>query len=400
MPNQNQSASFIQVSGFKSPVSSATPSLLPLIFQEIEATGGTISFHRFMELALYHPEHGYYTSGRARIGKEGDFFTSVSVGRVYGRLLASICQEVWERLGSPSEFTIVEQGANDGTLASDILQAVNRNDRFANALRYLIVEPFSTNREIQQQNLSNAINVDWVDSPEELPLFSGIHLSNELLDAFPVHSLRWNGTEWVEDCVCRNESQLGWTTRPIVDQELMQATVLLPRDLPQGFRTEWNPGIRPWLEKLHERMERGVILTVDYGQAGGDHYAPHRADGTVLAYQSHRRFTDPLQEAGLRDITAQVDFTMFAKQACKTGFAILGYSDQHHFLVGAAEPWLRSLGDSAIEHQKDLRALQSLIHPNTMGMQFKAIGLGKKFPAEPPLSCFRYSDRELGSLGV
>lgn len=377
---------------------SESSALQLLLLNEIEAAAGAISFRQFMELALYHPEHGYYASGRARIGKEGDFFTSVSVGRVYGHLLALICQEAWERLGSPSEFTIVEQGANDGTLASDILQTVNRNDQFAEALRYLIVEPFSANRERQQQKLSTSINIDWIDSPEELPFFTGIHLSNELLDAFPVHSLRWDGTEWVEDCVCRNESQLAWTTRPLVDHELMQVASRLPRDLPSGFRTEWNPGIRQWLAKLHERMERGIILTMDYGQAGGDHYAPHRADGTVLAYQNHRRFTDPLQEPGLRDITAQVDFTMLAKQARKTGFEILGYSDQHHFLVGASEPWFRSLSDSAIEHQKDLRALQSLIHPNTMGMQFKAIGLGKKFPAEPPLSCFRYQRPGVVSL--
>ena len=95
-----------------------------LIRGEIEAQGGMIPFRRFMELALYHPQHGYYASGRARIGKEGDFFTSVSVGRIYGRLLASVCREVWERLGHPEKFTIVEQGSNDGAMAADILEAI------------------------------------------------------------------------------------------------------------------------------------------------------------------------------------------------------------------------------------------------------------------------------------
>jgi len=341
-----------------------------------------------MELALYHREHGYYSSGRARIGKAGDFFTGVSVGRIYGRLLASICREVWEGLGSPSEFTIVEQGANDGTLAADILETITgKRDEFSKAMRYRIVEPFAINQERQRQKLSQ---VSWTTSLEELPGFSGIHLSNELLDAFPVHSLRWDGTHWQEECVCRNGEELGWTTRPITDPELAEAAEYLPQNLPSGFRVEWNPGIHLWLKQLHARMERGIILTVDYGQAGEDRYAPHRADGTLLAFQDHERFHDPLPEPGLRDITAQVDFTTLATEARETGFEILGYSDQHHFLMGAAEPWLRSLGDSASGMQPDLRALQTLLHPSLMGMQFKAIALGKDFPAETTLSCFKY----------
>jgi len=124
MSNPNLSASSTQVSAFKFQVSSSSSPLLPVLLKEIDEAGGAISFRRFMELALYHPDLGYYASGRARIGKEGDFFTSVSVGSIYGRLLASICREAWERLGAPSEFTLIEQGANDGTMASDILETL------------------------------------------------------------------------------------------------------------------------------------------------------------------------------------------------------------------------------------------------------------------------------------
>jgi SAM-dependent MidA family methyltransferase len=164
-----------------------------------------------------------------------------------------------------------------------------------------------------------------------------------------------------------------------------------------------NSGLKPWLWALHDRMQQGVILTVDYGQSGEDRYAPHRADGTLLAYQSHERFDDPLGEPGLRDITAQVDFTALAIQARETGFEILGYSDQHHFLVSTAEPWLRSLGDSkhgafTEEKQRDLRALQTLLHPGTMGRQFKAIAFGKNF-GTIPLSCFRHQRPGIEALG-
>ncbi len=374
---------------------SPSPPLLPFLLKEIAAAGGAISFRRFMELALYHPEHGYYASGQAKIGKEGDFFTSVSIGRIYGRLLASICREAWERLGTPEKFTIVEQGANDGTMAADILEALTEeNDAFTASLHYLIVEPFSVNRERQQQKLAVFDSVSWVTSLEELPSFNGIHLSNELLDAFPVDSLRWNGDSWEEEVIASEHDQLIWKTRPLFDPELVAAAALLPKNLAPGFRVEINPGMRPWLHAIDEKMEQGVILSVDYGQSGEDRYAPHRADGTLLAYQSHERFNDPLPEPGLRDITAQVDFTTLARQAREEGFAILGYSDQHHFLVGAAEPWLRSLGDllggASPQMQKDLRSLQTLLHPSTMGRQFKTIAFGKNFPTTLPLSCFKF----------
>ena len=380
---------------------SPTP-LLQVIHQEISDVGGAIPFRRFMELALYHPEYGYYGSGRARVGKEGDFFTSVSVGRIYGRLLASVCREVWERLDRPEAFTIVEQGANDGSMASDILGALaEAGDSFNQAVRLIIAEPFPVNRDRQKQKLAGFTNVTWVPSLEELPTFTGIHLSNELLDAFPVDSVRWNGTAWDEECVSYHDGSLVWTTRPIQDPELHAEATKLPNHLTKGFRIEINRGIQTWLSTLHAKLNRGIILTVDYGQAGEDRYAPHRADGTLLAFKKHERFNDPLGEPGLRDITAQVDFTALALSSREVGFEILGYSDQHHFLIGAAEPWLRSLGDFTEKSdaaKSDLRALQALLNPGSMGMQFKAIALGKDFPAEPPLGCFKYARPGIGAL--
>ena len=390
----------LQVSSFSLQVS-PTP-LLQVIHQEISDVGGVLPFRRFMELALYHPEYGYYASGRARVGKEGDFFTSVSVGSIYGRLLASVCCDVWERLGKPSVFTIVEQGANDGSMAADILGSLKNDDAaFYKAVRFMIVEPFPVNRDIQKQKLSGFTNVTWVPSLEELPTFTGIHLSNELLDAFPVDSVRWNGSTWDEECVACHDGALVWTTRPIQDPELQTAVTNLPAYLTKGFRAEINRAMNPWLTTLHKRLECGVVLTVDYGQAGDDRYAPHRADGTLLAFKKHERFNDPLGEPGLRDITAQVDFTALARSSGEVGFEILGYSDQHHFLVGAAEPWLRSLGDFTERSdaaRRDLGALQALLNPGSMGIQFKAVALGKDFPAEPPLGCFKYQRPGIGVL--
>jgi len=372
------------------------------ILKEIAASGGAIPFRRFMEMALYHPEYGYYASGRARIGKEGDFFTSVSLGSIYGRLLASVCSDVWERLGKPTEFTIIEQGANDASMAADILKAIAATgSSFHQSVRLIIVEPFPVNRDRQKQKLAGFTNVTWVSSLEELTEFTGIHLSNELLDAFPVDSLRWNGSAWEEECVVQEAGELRWGRRPITTPELLAAAENLPKNLPQEFRIEINQGIQPWLSTLHAKLKRGVILTVDYGQAGEDRYAPHRADGTLLAFKKHERFNDPLPEPGLRDITAQVDFTALAQSAREVAFDILGYSDQHHFLVGAAEPWLRSLGDFTDQGdaaRRDLGALQTLLNPGSMGIQFKAIALGKDFPSEPTLGCFKYQRPGIGVL--
>ena len=372
---------------------SSTP-LLQVIHQEITDVGGAIPFRRFMELALYHPDHGYYASGRAKVGKEGDFFTSVSLGSIYGKLLASVCSNVWEHLEKPADFTIVEQGANDGSMATDILEAITASeDAFKQSVRLVIVEPFPVNQDRQRQKLSGFTNVTWVSSLEELTEFTGIHLSNELLDAFPVDSLRWNGTTWEEECVVSEDGTLQWKSRSIQDSKLLSAAANLPTHLSKGFRIEINQSIHPWLSTLHSKLKRGIILTVDYGQAGEDRYAPHRADGTLLSFKKHERFNDPLPEPGLRDITAQVDFTALARSAREVGFQILGYSDQHHFLVGTAEPWLRSLGDFTDQGdaaRRDLSALQALLNPGSMGIQFKAIALGKEFPSEPPLGCFKY----------
>ena len=358
-----------------------------------------IPFRRFMELALYHPDHGYYASGRARVGKTGDFYTSVSVGRIYGRMLASVCHEVWERLGSPKEFTIVEQGANDGTMAVDILTRIEAaGGAFAEAVRYRIVEPFPINRSRQQEKLSGFPKVTWHGSNEELSEFTGIHLSNELLDAFPVDSLRWSGSLWEEECVSLDGESLVWKTRPVKDPELSEAVKRLPAPSREEWRFEINRGISHWLTGIASRMNQGLILTVDYGQVGEDRFAPHRADGTLLAYRNHERFDNPLEEPGLRDITAQVDFTDLATKALALDLKPIAYSDQQHFLMGAAEPWMRSLGDHAPEHRKDLLALNTLLTPSLMGSQFKMIALGKDFPADPSLGCFKYQRPGIGAL--
>ena len=175
-------------------------------------------------------------------------------------------------------------------------------------------------------------------------------------------------------------------------EELHAVAKKLPRDLAPGFLWEVRLGIAPWLQAIEARMKRGMILVADYGYAGVDRFASYRAEGSIACYENHRRYDNPFENVGKRDITAHVDFTDLTEKALQHHFEILGYSDQHHFLIGAAEAWLRTFENKMLTpaEQKELRLLQMLLHPETMGRSFKFLGLGKKISTTPSLSGFCY----------
>ncbi len=235
-------------------------------------------FAWFMEQALYHPRHGYYSSGRARIGRAGDYFTSVSVGPLFGRLLAVQLAEIWERLGRPNEFTIVEQGAHGGELARDVLESmrVTEPECFA-ALRYNIVEPFPPLRERQLLVLQAfEEKVVWRNSLDELLQFCGVHFSNELIDAMPVHLVTWTGSEWLE----RHVAEEGFVDLPLSQPRLGERVGKIPLPLPAGYTTEINLHALDWIEAVAAKLTRGYIIATDYGFARDEFYAPHRTAGT------------------------------------------------------------------------------------------------------------------------
>lgn len=365
---------------------------------------GTLSFADFMQIALYNKEHGYYGSDRVKIGKQGDFFTNVSVGKIYGKTLTYCFKELWVKMEKPDKFFIVEQGAHNGRLADDILQtlATKELSDFKSCVEYLIIEPLPTQRALQQNYLKNFSNISWIEHEEHLPFFEGVHFSNELLDAFPVNILTWDGLTWLEKRVTLVDEKFSWINEPITDPALLKATSSLPKNLSKNFELEISLGTQPWLKSIAKKMSRGAILIADYGTAGIERFSPHRRDGTIACYKNHRRFDNPLEEPGERDITAQVDFTKATEAALEASFEILGYSDQHHFLIGAAEKWLRSLEktDQAPLSPHDLRALQTLLHPESMGRQFKFLGLGKNIPATPPLEGFQYQRPGVAGLEI
>lgn len=364
----------------------------------------SLSFSAFMHKALYDPEYGYYASGRVRIGKEGDFFTNVSVGNMYGKVIALFFYDLWESMGKPNPFSIVEQGAHDGKLAGDILEALSQCKELFECTHYHIVEPFLCHQRHQEETLKHFHKISWVSEISSLPTFIGVHFSNELLDAFPVDLLVWTGKEWLEKRVLQEQQAPSWMTTPIKEKKLQEVAVTLPTDLAPGFLWEVRLHLDTWLASIASRMERGMILIADYGYSGNQRFAPYRAQGSLACYQNHQRYDDPdhlLEEPGKRDISAHVDFSALALTALEKDWDLLGFSDQHHFIVGAVEQWLQSIDGEPPDQatRRDLRRLQTLLHPETMGRQFQFLGLGKAIQLTRRLNGFRYEHPGIKGLG-
>ncbi len=358
----------------------------PNPIQALVAGRGMVRFRDFMELALYHPDHGYYGAGRAVLGRKGDYFTSVSVGPVFGELLGVQFREMWDLLGRPGVFTIVEQGANDGAFAADVLGSsrVEAPD-FFEALRYEIVEGIESLRERQRARLGEfAGKVTWRAGLGELPRFTGVHFSNELIDSFPVYAVRFRDGEWWERHVRHVTAALEWAELPAQDAALLERLADVPRI--DGYTTEVNLDAGRWAEALASKVERGWVLAIDYGFPWDRYYAPERSAGTLECYAGHRKGLDPLSNPGFCDITAHVEFTSLARAFLSSGMTLAGYTDQHHFLTGLAS---RAFADRA-PGVHGARGLKTLLHPEMLGTAFQVLGMARGAPAGP-LAGFKFA---------
>jgi SAM-dependent MidA family methyltransferase len=356
---------------------------------------GPVTFAWFMEQALYHPELGYYSSGQAQIGRRGDYFTNVSVGPLFGRLLAGQFAEMWEALGRPNHFTIVEQGAHHGDLARDVLtEAREQAPEFFAALRYCIIEPFPVLEQRQAEALRDfGSKVAWKKSLADLKPFCGVHFSNELLDAMPVHLLgrEPDSDEWQERWVADSGDGLAFVGRPIADENLRRQLGKIPLDLPSPYETEINLAVLEWIETVSRKIDRGYLLAVDYGYARDQFYAPERTSGTLQCYAGHRRGSSPLEGIGHTDITAHVEWTSLAERAEECDLTLTGFTDQHHFITGLLSRRTLQAGER--------RALQTLLHPELLGTRFQYLALGKNAPATP-LSGFHFARPARHVLGT
>ena len=348
--------------------------LIDLIRAEIQKHGPQ-SFAWFMQQALYHPEHGYYSSGRASIGRKGDYFTNVSVGPLFGQLMAAQFAEIWKQLGNIDNFVIVEQGAHDGQFARDVLDsAQDCSPEFFAALRYRIVEPFPILEDRQREALrSFGDKVEW---HRLITPFIGIHFSNELLDAMPVRLISSAG----EKCVDLDGDKLVFVERPVCDAGKVNQAAL------------------DWIEDVATKLERGYVIAIDYG------FSRDEFRETVQVRAKHRQLDSAFEQIGHADITAHVNWTDIVERAEANGLCLTGFADQHHFLTGIISEWpdlvqARLLDSTALSSQvllagadqKAGRALRTLLHPEMLGRSFQVLALGKDVDPSAQLAGFKFA---------
>jgi SAM-dependent MidA family methyltransferase len=361
-------------------------SLEEIIRAEIRANG-PMRFDRFMEMALYHPGSGYYAKlgGPSPIGKSGDFFTSVSVGPLFGGLLARQFLQMWQLLGNPAPFWIIEQGAHDGQLACDILEWCRaETPEFFHAIRYAIVQSAGAASILQKCAPEPDLisRMTWFENLEslaaEMPV--GVFFSNELVDAFPVRSIMYCSGRWMEQYVDIKAESLCWIDRPIRDAELNQAIEALPLPDAEGYTTEINLRARGWMGEVARALKRGYVLTIDYGYPASVYYASFRTNGSLTAFVRHHSIDAVLAEPGMRDITAHVDFTALAQAGEKAELTTLGFLDQQRFLMGVAHDELSGVAGPRLKIQESLTAWNTLTHPDHLGANFFALLQAKDAP--------------------
>lgn len=337
---------------------------------------GAITFAEFMELALYHPE-GYY-SADSRTGARGDYFTSPVLHPAFGALVAVQIEIMWNTLGRPSLFWIVEPGAGGGRLATDIMSFANaRVSEFAHALRY-----------VQVDRSPRPVPTDLSNHPSRLrasglPLggITGCILSNELFDAFPVHRFRIADGQVQEMYISLgSEGRFREEYGPPSDPRIADRLSALPRQIPDGFRGEVNLGIGDWMNEAAAALDRGYVLTIDYGYEADELYSDARAHGTFQTYYKHVDGSSPYQRIGRQDMTAHVDFSALIGEGLNAGLRPVFLTTQAEFLQSLGfDAMLASMRERDIERSvktANLRAMNELAKPDGLG-KFRVLAQDK-----------------------
>jgi SAM-dependent MidA family methyltransferase len=347
---------------------------------------GLISFRDFMEMALYYPGLGYYTSATGKIGANGDYYTTPCLTPAYGATIGRQLEEMWRRLGSQA-FTIVEYGAGNGALCYDILDYLKHNRKCYDRLHYCIIEKSPVMRNREMAHLSEGIssgheNISWYDSIRDIPEITGCILSNELIDNFPVHQVVMED-ELMEIFVGYNDGFF---------EELQPASAALKAymaelhvALPKGFRTEINLDAVQWISEIAANLKKGYVLTIDYGYNSFQLYAECRRNGTLTCYNKHHIIEQPYAAIGAQDITAHVNFSALCHWGVKNNLDCCGYTNQADFLLALGlTDHLKKITGQDSENFANYRKEAFLKHKLLidMGSKFKVLIQQKGVPIQ------------------
>ncbi len=347
---------------------------------------GPISFARFMELALYQPGLGYYERPQV-VGRDGDFFTSVSVGPLFGRLLAFQFALWMDSLCPAGDVDLVEAGAHQGALAADILSWLCEfRPSLFDRVHYTILEPSTTRRTWQEETLLEwRTRVKWAPGISALEPVNGVIFSNEFLDAIPVHVFAWSAgnQKWVQGCVASAGENFAWIWRP-PEESLRTYLPLIPPELaevlPDGFEIEICPLASEWWGVAASKLRRGKLLTFDYGLTSDERLHPQRARGTLRAYAKHHATADVLNQPGSQDLTSHIDFSALKTAGEAAGLRTETFVRQSTFLTEIMVQTQKSPGLFAAWDEKITRQFHTLTHPEHLGRKFRVLVQSRDVP--------------------
>jgi SAM-dependent MidA family methyltransferase len=339
---------------------------------------GPLTFADYMRECLYHPVHGYY--GKAESKRFADYYTSVDLHPVFARLLARQFAEMWERLGRPAEFLLVEGGASTGRFAGQVLDFCGAMlPDFYAALRYVTVERSVSRREQAKARLKLHAETGHFSSSAEIPAYIpvGCFFSNELVDALPVHRIVMSGGSFKEIFVAVQDGRFIDILAPLSTCAISEYFEAQGITLNEGQQAEAGLEACDWITELGRRLERGYVLTIDYGHPAADLFDEHHMRGTLLAYQDHRVSEEYYASPGEQDLTAHANFTAIESWGKRVGLETAGLTSQTAFLMALGQrnefADLYDNGQTDAERTKARLQLKTLIHPEGMGERFQVL---------------------------
>lgn len=362
--------------------------LSTLIRREIETAGGAIPFSRYMELALYQPQYGYYSGGAHKIGSGGDFVTAPVLTPLFARALARQIEALLPQTGG----TVYEFGAGTGALAAELL-----NSLAGSLKRYCIIEVSPNLAQRQREHIAahapeHAAKVNHLSTLPDR--FDGIIIGNEVLDAMPIERIVQSADGSLKrGFVAIDGAGFAHTERELAADSPLTAAARQYFHPALPYCSELHPAQHAFVRTLAQKLERGAMIWIDYGFDAAQYYHPQRDDGTLIGHYCHHTVHDPFFLPGLTDLTAHVNFTDIAEAGCSTGLDLIGYANQAAFLLnlGITELLAEHYPEpESPAYLKAAAAVHTLTAAHEMGELFKVIAFGKHI--DPDWQGFVFGD--------